>query len=610
MTEAKANKNQPRFFLFRGMSIQQRLPLLICLLLLSVTLTFGLASYYRVKNAALEVGKKRLRSVTDQVSSMFSQSIKISTATTHAAMQKDSIRDYLQTGDPKFKPGALAILQKLRKDSTWTFIELLNAEGKSILRSNEPSTELNIPASEFLHTAAGNRDSVWLGKIFRVKDSMYYPFVARLSEKKHINGFLVSWHILYSNQKNIDQLSQLMGPGITLFISNTDGSLWTNMVKPVSHPALQNNLNDFFDYTNPAGTRFIGAAQPLQSTSWMVSIEVPEKILLEDASRFLTWMILTGSAIIIAGIFLAWLMSRNITRPLNKLTVAASSITKGNYSTPVSIHRNDELGKLADAFNEMAVQVKNAQLHLEKKVSERTEALETAIKELEAFSYSVSHDLRAPLRGIIGFTTILEEEYSKGLGDEAKRITSIIKANTMKMGLLIDDLLTFSRMARQDITKVNVDTNQLVKEAVNEIGIKANKDIDWVIHPLPVTTGDPNAMRQVWINLISNAIKYSGKETRPRIEIGSFFKDGETVYFVKDNGVGFDQQYAGKLFKVFQRLHSGYEFEGTGVGLAIVEKIISKHGGKVWAEAEKDKGANFYFSLPAEATNTQTDQFI
>lgn len=233
---------------------------------------------------------------------------------------------------------------------------------------------------------------------------------------------------------------------------------------------------------------------------------------------------------------------------------------------------------------------------LEQRVFLRTTQLEAVNKELEAFSYSVSHDLRAPLRSIMGYTTILEEDYTAKLDDEAKRITGIIINNTVKMGNLIDGLLAFSRMTRQDLTKTAINMERVVKEIVTELS--ANDKVTWNVHPLPVVTGDLQTLRQVWINLLSNAIKYSAKKEKPYIEIGSFVHEEQTAFYVKDNGAGFDNTYKDKLFRVFQRLHHYNEFEGTGVGLALVDKIISKHGGKVWADGAVDKGASFYFSLP------------
>lgn len=251
-----------------------------------------------------------------------------------------------------------------------------------------------------------------------------------------------------------------------------------------------------------------------------------------------------------------------------------------------------------DCYLLVAIEITQRKL-IEEKIIKRTEQLKKSNEEIEAFSYSVSHDLRGPLRGIIGFAAVLEEDYGSKLDDEARRITAVIKKNTIKMANLIDDLLTFSRLGRQGITKTQIDTQRMVEEIIADLNIKNDEhSITWEMRSLPDAYGDINTMRQVWINLISNAVKYSRKITQPHIEIGSFRHEGQTSFFIKDNGVGFDIKYKNKLFKVFQRLHNANEFEGTGVGLAIVEKIISRHGGKVWAEAEIGKGASFYFSLP------------
>ncbi|TWI85325.1 PAS domain S-box-containing protein [Lacibacter cauensis] len=237
---------------------------------------------------------------------------------------------------------------------------------------------------------------------------------------------------------------------------------------------------------------------------------------------------------------------------------------------------------------------------LERMVEHRTAQLSAANKELEAFSYSVSHDLRAPLRGIIGFANIIQEDYGANMQEEEKRLFGIIQKNTQKMGNLIDDLLDFSRLGRKEISKTTIDTQALVKEVIDEMG-KSNARTDaveWIIGTLPSVNADLSTLRQVWVNLISNALKYSKQVSKPVIKIGSYREDDQLVFFVKDNGVGFDEQYKNKLFQVFQRLHSESEFEGTGIGLALVQKIITRHEGKVWATGEVNKGAEFYFSLP------------
>jgi light-regulated signal transduction histidine kinase (bacteriophytochrome) len=193
----------------------------------------------------------------------------------------------------------------------------------------------------------------------------------------------------------------------------------------------------------------------------------------------------------------------------------------------------------------------------------------------------------------------LQEDYGDKLDDEARRIMWVIRNNTTKMGQLIDDLLAFSRMSRQDMVKAQVDMGVIVNEVRDSLSSQFDlKRVHWQIQPLPEVRANENMIRQVWINLLSNAIKYSSKREISQVEIGSYRQNGQVVFFVKDNGAGFNQKYSEKLFKVFQRLHSATDYEGTGIGLALVEKIISKQGGKVWAEGVEDKGACFYFSLP------------
>jgi PAS domain S-box-containing protein len=236
---------------------------------------------------------------------------------------------------------------------------------------------------------------------------------------------------------------------------------------------------------------------------------------------------------------------------------------------------------------------------LEQRVIERTAQLETANKELEAFSYSVSHDLRAPLRAIDGFSHVMVEDYKDKLDDEGKRVLKIIQENTHRMGELIDDLLTFSRTGRQELRMSKIGMDTLARTVFEELKAAASeRTIQFTIKPLPLAHGDHTMIRQVFVNLLSNAIKFTRHREAAIIEVGSRVEENENFYYVKDNGVGFDMQYADKLFGVFQHLHSETEFEGTGVGLAIVKRIIQRHGGRVWAEGKVNEGATSYFSLP------------
>jgi PAS domain S-box-containing protein len=235
---------------------------------------------------------------------------------------------------------------------------------------------------------------------------------------------------------------------------------------------------------------------------------------------------------------------------------------------------------------------------LEQRVRARTAALEQANRDLESFSYSVSHDLREPLRAMHGFSRALDEDFGELLPAEGRSYLASIRAAALRMGRLIDDLLDFSRTGRQPVTRRLVDMRALVAECLCEFepGTESSREI--VIGDLPPCDADPALLRQALVNLIGNAIKYSRQRKLARIEIGALRNEqGETVYYVRDNGTGFDMRYASRLFGVFQRLHRQEEFEGTGVGLAIVQRVIARHGGRVWAESAPDRGATFYFTI-------------
>ena len=242
-------------------------------------------------------------------------------------------------------------------------------------------------------------------------------------------------------------------------------------------------------------------------------------------------------------------------------------------------------------------EIKELNTELEKTVAQ----LISANKEMEAFTYSVSHDLRAPLRIIDGFGEILLKDYADTIDDNGKRTLGVIMANAKHMGQLIDDLLNLSRLGRAQVSVKHVEMREMIEDIIHVLGVMDTnvEKAEIKVHPIKPTHCDPSLIRQVWVNLISNAIKYSRNTEHPYIEIGSENKNGETIYYVKDNGVGFDMKYYSKLFGVFQRLHKVSEFEGTGVGLALVHRIIIKHGGKIWAEAALRQGATFYFTLPS-----------
>jgi PAS domain S-box-containing protein len=243
-----------------------------------------------------------------------------------------------------------------------------------------------------------------------------------------------------------------------------------------------------------------------------------------------------------------------------------------------------------------------------KKAEEKVKLLNS---EMEAFTYSVSHDLRAPLRSIDGYARILKEDFGAGMDKEANRLMDVVMRNARRMGKLIDDMLDFSRVGRKDLSRNRIDVDTMVDSIRRELmDHERGRDVRFDIRPLASVEADNNLMRQVWINLISNALKYTSKNLLTEITIDSRQENGHVVYSIRDNGVGFDMKYANKLFGVFQRLHKIEEFDGTGVGLALVHRIVSRHGGKVWAESEVNKGATFSFYIPSETNTVRHDKQI
>ena len=239
---------------------------------------------------------------------------------------------------------------------------------------------------------------------------------------------------------------------------------------------------------------------------------------------------------------------------------------------------------------------------LEHRIRERTAQLEAANMDLESFACSVSHDLRAPLRAVDGFARILQEEHASQLDDEGRRALSVVRGEARRMGRLIDDLLNFSRVGRHGVQLTNTDMTSLVREVFDQVkGRAGERQVDFRVGDLPAAPGDLALLRQVWINLIDNALKYTRHRSQVQVSITGVKRGSEVVYSIRDNGAGFDMKYASKLFGVFHRLHSADEFEGTGVGLALVQRIIRRHGGRVGAEAQVDRGATFYFTLPCAA---------
>lgn len=576
-------------------SIARKLPVFVTILLLAVAIAQLSVGYVSVRRAARALADKRLPLATGVLADLLQTS---PTRARLTALAKDSaIITFLGSGGRRGREEALAAMRRITRDTvTNAGLELRDFGGKLLLRTGRFTMADSVLVSP-------GTDSANFGPLLRRDTTLYFAIAVAAGRERgeRAGGIVQQVARLQLNERTRRTLTGLAGGDVALLFGNADGEPWTDFATIVPAPPAEVRASPTPVRYERGGQPRRASAKAVPGTPWMVVAELPKRVIAEPARAYLLNMAPIAALIILVGALAAWWGSRWLTIPLKDVTTAAEAIAAGAPGPSVPVRRDDELGRLARSFNTMADQVTRSQHHLEAQVAERTQALEATNAELESFSYSVSHDLRAPLRAIHGFSRILLEDHNVKLDSEAQRLLGVIDQNTRRMGQLIDDLLAFSRLGRQDITAGRVDMNEVTRLVADEIRRsegERNGHVEISIASLLPAHGDRSLLRQVISNLLQNAVKFTRGRPNPRIEVGSRPDGHQTVYYVKDNGAGFDTRYMDKLFGVFQRLHSSEEFEGTGVGLAIVKRIVQRHGGRVWAEGKLNEGATFYFSLP------------
>lgn len=576
-------------------SIERKLPLLVTVLLSGVAIVQLTIGYGEVRQASRALADKRLPLATKVLADLFQAGQGRTRITTLA--KDPAVAAFLRSGGHRGRDAALAALRHITPDTaTNAGLELRDFSGKLLLRTGR------FAAADSVLVSPGT-DSARYGPLMRQDTTLFIAIAAASGGvEEHGGGIVQQVSRLNLSNRTRTTLTGLAGGDVILLFGNATGDPWTDFAGIVPAPP-QVVLTSRTPVRYERGEMMRASAAPVPGTPWVVVAQLPNRLVAAPARAYLLTMAPISLAIVFVGALLAWWGSRRLTIPLGDLTSAAEAIAAGDLGRQVPVRRSDEIGRLGRSFNTMADQVSRSHQHLEAQVSQRTQALESSNAELESFSYSVSHDLRAPLRAIHGFARILLEDHGTRLDPEAQRLLGVIDQNTRRMGQLIDDLLAFSRLGRTEISTGRVDMQELARAVADEIGraeVTRNGGLTIEVDPLPPAQGDRALLRQVMSNLLQNAAKFTRDRADARIQIGSRPNGSQTVYFVKDNGAGFDPRYADKLFGVFQRLHSVEEFEGTGVGLAIVKRIVQRHGGTVWAEGRLEQGATFYFSLPAK----------
>ena len=582
----ETSKNHLRL---RGLPLQQRLPLLICVLLLVIMITFSLISYQGVKNAALKSGKERLLSLTSQLSSMFSQSTQNLLTATRKAANQSSIKNFLRNDGPKQTDSALQVLEKIREDSTSVLIDLLNANYQLVLRSGKDAIEKKVNFDSLLLVLAVNRDTA-VGKIYAVRDSMYYPIIAPVTDNKQITGYIIRWRWLSATPQTIEQLSQLMGTRATFFIGNADGSLWTDMIKPVSHYFLDTGqFNKPIDYTSPGGHRFITAAQSIAHTPWLASVEFSRQLILESATRFLKWMIIAGLVLLIIGIFTAWIMSRNIIQPLNRLTAATSGVADGNYTTTTGIERRDEVGKLARAFNSMIEQVREARQRLEQKIAESGEMNEQ-LRNLTAHLQNIREEERIhiarEMHDELGqLLTAFKMDVSwlnKKLADTSN---DSIREKLIDMEKHIDNSVAFVRKLATELRPSVLDDFGLISALEwhsDEFAKRFNIEIEFntEIKELKTSSLIATGLFRMYQESLTNVARHA-EATKVKATLKT---TKEWIYLsIHDNGKGFDLTADSRQ---------------KTLGLLGMKERATMIGGKLEINSEPGKGTSIMITVP------------
>jgi signal transduction histidine kinase len=588
------------------LSISAKLPIGMAVLMILFLSGMAVAAYWEVRASALALATDQLDHVDRQIADLINPSSPKSMA---ALKTEAAATDVVAALGPDGDAAQAQVRERWKRARASGALELWNAARERVLSTEPALPPIDAKVAAELAAEADASGAV-IGPLNVLDTKAFQLQIAAISNDGSVIGYLVDRRPLSSSAQFMALVTSLIGPDARLLLGNVSGDVWTDFRTPVKGPPLSAiGTTGLMSYERQDGRRVFARRLALAPAPWLVAAEIPQAQVLAPVDRFVRRAVSLEFGLSILGALNAWRFRAHITKPLRRMTDVAVSVAEAHSSRP-ALEDNDELNRLAYAFDQMvgALRVSEEALRasharLERRVEERTAEVTEANRELEAFSYSVSHDLRAPLRAMRGFAEILVEDHAAELTPAARDCVNRISNNAKSMGQLIDDLLDFSKLSRQPIKRTSTDLAALARQVMRESqAAEPDRSIEFVVGDLPAVDAEPTLMPLVLDNLIRNAVKFTRPRDAARIEVGYAGRTAkDATYFVRDNGVGFDMRYADKLFHVFQRLHRKDEFEGTGVGLAIVHRIVSRHGGRVWAESVAGEGATFFFTLPASA---------
>jgi len=590
------------------------------------------SAYTEVRRATRDVAVERLTSVTSQ----FAQLLATSTGqvTTQVANQakNPAVRAYLfepKTGNPSAALNALAVAGSPAQQPA--SVELWDTAGKRLLARGDGVDRVDTALTRWVLARRGS-DSARVGEFELVGDSIVYPAIAPIVNGR-TTGYVVQWRFLRSTPQTRAQTNQLIGSNATLYLGNRDGVLWTDLGARVAPPPIAvDQLGGVVEYDRPNAGRRLAMARPIVGSAWVVLVEFGGGTVSAPARLFLVRESLIASVLAIVALMVGWFLSRRLTRPLRDVTLAAEGISAGDYSRRVPVTREDELGRLASAFNEMMQRVQDAQHGLEDRVNERTRELKQTLRQLQEgerrlseakdsaeranraksdFLAKMSHELRTPLNSIIGFSEVLQEQTFGPLNDKQERYVGNVLSSGRNLLDLINDILDLSKVEAGRM-ELAVDEFALsdaladIRTVVSALADRKSLEIQLDVDPaLPRIVADQGKFKQIMYNLLSNAIKFTPDGGRVRVGARrgrSLSPDGPGMVeiSVADTGIGIRPEDQQRIFQEFEQVTSEYgrDQPGTGLGLALTRRLVELHGGRLWVESEPGLGSRFSFTMP------------
>jgi len=587
----------------RGLSISVKLPLLIGGLVVAVTGIYSWAAYQRMRTSSRAAATARLRTVAEQYARALKTQRDQFVAAARTVAASPALRVYVArpsaaaraSAEAALRPGGLQAEQVVG-------VELWSADRVRLLTVGDPDRwTSSAAAGAFVQELAGT-DSGAVGRFGAVGDTIVYPVGAPVRAAGGTTGYVVWWRRVVASPQSREQVSRLIGSDGHLFVGNAANDVWTDLSLRVAAPPVDvTHAADTLRYERHGVGVVLAAARGAPQTPWLVLVEFPRDAVSAPARLFLRQLTLIGAVVLVIGLIAAWATSRTITRPLAWLTHAAEAMAAGDDSQPVAVPmRDDELGRLAGAFDVMVAHVRESRQGLEQRVRLRTAELEERNAELEAFAYSISHDLRAPLRAMQGFSLALLEDYGDRLDEAGRRYAQRVITAARTMDRLIDDLLAYSRLARAELRLVPLDLGRLVRSSLEQLDgeMQGRAPRVTVAEPLPAVVGHGATLVQVFVNLVANAIKFVPADRVPEVVVRAEPLGGRVRVWVEDNGIGIAAEHHERIFRVFERLHRAEDYPGTGIGLAIVRKGVERMGGRVGVESALGSGSRFWIELP------------